>query len=685
MNLLFQFPAFLWTLPLAAAPLLFHLFFRIRARQRAFPSLLFFLAADPRLGTRRKLREILVLALRCLALACVLLALSRPMLRGLGGDNPTLLLLVDNSASMAATDATGQSRLDRAIAGATALAGDPACRAALLATTVRDPAAALPDAPSADSRSTRATLASIRPTHARGDPAAAFTRLRNLLGDADGSRCEAHVFTDLQASDWLRAGERPPDLPPAATLFLHDVSRANDSIGTVAIAGVAPPVRPPVAGRPWTLSVDLANAGERPAEATLDVAHADGDPVRQTVRLAARAHAAVPMRVEGRPAGLARVRIAAGGTAAAPGAEAWIGVDVAPIQTVWLAGDERDHGLLSPALSPDGLGALSGIAVRAVPAATLPDALAGSDSPALLSVAPDVFADADAASAIHAWIVAGGTALVLPGPSQAGSAGIDSLPIAFGAVERAEEGAPLAALSPNDRFWQELRGPDGGVSLSGSRAFRWRTVRTPKNGTPLLAVEKNGAPHIVLSRFGLGAGSVYAGGLAFSLDDSTLPRHAAFLAMAQAFVRSAGESPFSVPIPAGHAPAAAEDAPILRFRTVAGGTATWQGDAQTVAPPPRAGLYEMGVVDAPEPDMPRLVAVRGDDSEADPTRADARDIPMFAQRPPRLLRYSSAPATLAAVRAVRTGRSLYGPLLLLAAIAFLAETVIANALPGRKA
>ena len=49
-------PFFLSLLPLAALPVLFHLFFRLKKTPRAFPTLMFFNRIDPKLNARRRLR-----------------------------------------------------------------------------------------------------------------------------------------------------------------------------------------------------------------------------------------------------------------------------------------------------------------------------------------------------------------------------------------------------------------------------------------------------------------------------------------------------------------------------------------------------------------------------------------------------------------------------------------------------
>ena len=98
----FGAPIFAWLLPLAALPVVFHLMFKRKRKQFQFPSFMFFLRADPRMNSRRRLREILMLALRVLIIACILLALSRPSISWIKGfDQETaVVVLIDNSGSM---------------------------------------------------------------------------------------------------------------------------------------------------------------------------------------------------------------------------------------------------------------------------------------------------------------------------------------------------------------------------------------------------------------------------------------------------------------------------------------------------------------------------------------------------------------------------------------------------------
>src|SRR5258705_13434798 len=71
-------PAFLWALPLASIPILIHLLSRRRLPEVQFPTVMFLRALEPREIRRLRLREILLLILRTLALILVIGAFARP-------------------------------------------------------------------------------------------------------------------------------------------------------------------------------------------------------------------------------------------------------------------------------------------------------------------------------------------------------------------------------------------------------------------------------------------------------------------------------------------------------------------------------------------------------------------------------------------------------------------------------
>ncbi|HAH06391.1 MAG TPA: hypothetical protein DCM05_07670, partial [Elusimicrobia bacterium] len=79
--LTFLEPGVLWALPLAGVPILLHLLFLRRARRIRFSSLELLRAAYLRALPATRLRQWLLLLARCLAVALLVAAFARPVLR----------------------------------------------------------------------------------------------------------------------------------------------------------------------------------------------------------------------------------------------------------------------------------------------------------------------------------------------------------------------------------------------------------------------------------------------------------------------------------------------------------------------------------------------------------------------------------------------------------------------------
>ncbi|MFL5416395.1 MAG: BatA domain-containing protein, partial [Myxococcales bacterium] len=83
-RLVFANPAYLWGLAALSVPILVHLFNRRRPRPLAFGAIEFVLRSQRQKSRRLRLRQILLLAMRCLLVAGVALALARPSLEPKG-------------------------------------------------------------------------------------------------------------------------------------------------------------------------------------------------------------------------------------------------------------------------------------------------------------------------------------------------------------------------------------------------------------------------------------------------------------------------------------------------------------------------------------------------------------------------------------------------------------------------
>src|SRR5688572_25673093 len=99
----FLTPLFLLGALAIAGPIIYHLVRRTTRERTSFSSLMFLLPSPPRLSKRSRIEDLLLLILRCLALALLALGFARPFLRQAPVDDPTaaqpkrIVLLVDQS------------------------------------------------------------------------------------------------------------------------------------------------------------------------------------------------------------------------------------------------------------------------------------------------------------------------------------------------------------------------------------------------------------------------------------------------------------------------------------------------------------------------------------------------------------------------------------------------------------
>jgi hypothetical protein len=124
----FLTPLFLLGLAALAVPILIHLTERERRTVVEFPSLMFLKKIPYESVKRRRLRDLLLLALRAAALALIIAAFARPFLRGSelvasGGGAREVVVLLDRSYSMGAEDgwARAQQAARQAVEGLTGL------------------------------------------------------------------------------------------------------------------------------------------------------------------------------------------------------------------------------------------------------------------------------------------------------------------------------------------------------------------------------------------------------------------------------------------------------------------------------------------------------------------------------------------------------------------------------------
>jgi hypothetical protein len=202
-------PLLLLGLPLAALPVIIHLIHLYRRRRVKWAAMIFLQAAQRMNKGFSRLRQILILALRVLALAAIVLMVSRPLAGGwlglTGGAPDTVLILVDRSASMSQLNtATGVSKLSGGLQNvAKAISDAVGTRSHLV---LLDSATAKPI--TIDRASALLNLPQTEPTDTAADiPGLLQNALDYMVANKTG-RTDVWMLSDLQQTDWDASGGR---------------------------------------------------------------------------------------------------------------------------------------------------------------------------------------------------------------------------------------------------------------------------------------------------------------------------------------------------------------------------------------------------------------------------------------------------------------------------------------------
>ena len=209
----FLAPVLLLALPLAALPVVIHLIHLYRRRQVKWAAMIFLVAAQRMNKGLSRLRQVLILGLRVLAVLALILVMARPLAGGwlglMGGAPDTVLILVDRSASMAQNNsATGVSKLTgglRNIAKAITDAVGTRSHLVLIDSATGKPllldkADALLSLPQTGETDTAADI-----------PGLLQNALDYIVANKTG-RTDVWLLSDLQRSDWDASSGRWPTL-----------------------------------------------------------------------------------------------------------------------------------------------------------------------------------------------------------------------------------------------------------------------------------------------------------------------------------------------------------------------------------------------------------------------------------------------------------------------------------------
>ncbi|MDA1264845.1 MAG: BatA domain-containing protein, partial [Planctomycetota bacterium] len=201
----------LWGLPFIALPIAIHLIHKRRQRVVEWGAMMFLLQGAKMSKGMQRLRQLLLLTVRTLAVIGLIIGLGRPIaggwLGGFGGGRPdVVLVLLDRSASMTEEVAGGRTKLAAGVERiAAALESVHATRLVVidsvgLVVTELEAPSDLIDLPLAGETATRADV-----------PAMFEVAAEHLRANSSG-RAEIWICSDGQTSDWNPEDGRWPAL-----------------------------------------------------------------------------------------------------------------------------------------------------------------------------------------------------------------------------------------------------------------------------------------------------------------------------------------------------------------------------------------------------------------------------------------------------------------------------------------
>lgn len=270
----FANPIFLWGLLAVPLPILLHLFFKRRKARVPFSTLQFFLHRRRYLAHRRRLREILLLMIRTLAILCLVLALSRILLQRMPyvfAARSDVVIVLDDTLSMDRKLGSGESAFELAARKAheildTLAEGDSAALVFLSGREGIDLTRKRP--------LVQQLIEDAKVTAATGSYSAALKQAAGMLNSDANPNREIFVISDFQRN---QAPSQPVDLDEVKGVHIYFLP-ITGSGENLSVEGVALSTRPQMVNKRMVVPYVIRNYGsnDRETEVSLEI---DGESV----------------------------------------------------------------------------------------------------------------------------------------------------------------------------------------------------------------------------------------------------------------------------------------------------------------------------------------------------------------------------------------------------------------------
>ena len=548
----FVHPLFLLGLGAVAVPVIIHLVYKIKARQVDFPTLRFLRQVDKKIARRQRLQELLLLAVRCLALLLLALALAGPAWKppaaaaGTGAaaaksSGVAAVIVLDDSYSMSLVDGEASvfSRA-KSLAGEilkTLSTGDAVC----VLTSRSEPAMLR------DPEKLERSLSDLEPSLGGQALAAQIKAGLKLLEQTEALQRELYVISDFQqrACD---VKDIDCNVRNLTTMLIPVQPTRRENAAVTALEQISPFA---TTTAPFRVRVNAANRGGAPVSANLTI-KVDGKPAaEQLVALAPKSTTALAMDLTFDRPGWKLLTAEIDKDPLLADNKRLLSVRVRAKLGVLLVRSPLDSGVspsfyIEKALNPGGA-ASTGVSLAYCEPGTL--AKENLDDYAVVMLAESTPTDDGALKNLRAFVATGGS-LVIDG------AGIDAgqfnaklateapgiPPLAPGKITgvlgvetdagRAETIKELDIYHP---IFARLRHGDAQLDLSSAAFFKAVKLEAfSGNGARTLARFSSGDPAILERQFGLGRVIMFASAL--HTNSTNLPLKVSFLPMMHSLI-----------------------------------------------------------------------------------------------------------------------------------------------------
>lgn len=271
-----------------SVPLILHFFYRARYRRLPWAAMTFLKQAIEQTSRRLRFQELILLALRCLAMLLLAFALARPAITGstVGGRGESVdaIFVFDTSYSMTARDGE-KTRLERAKEAATAVLDNLPNNSTIQIIGCADRTVALGPLSPRNIDQARQIVAGLESTSLSSDLLPGLVDAYAALDRGAGTNKEIYVFSDMQKLGWDRQSAamraKAEEIKQRATLLLVRCGNAERPVRNVGIAGITYPDGIPHTGTRMPFSILLRNTGKEPVRNVTVAIEVDGKKVEK--------------------------------------------------------------------------------------------------------------------------------------------------------------------------------------------------------------------------------------------------------------------------------------------------------------------------------------------------------------------------------------------------------------------